>query len=86
MPFSVYVIKSVTTGKLYTGYTGQTQQLDKRLLQHNDGSSPYTKNRGPWVLIYVETFATRAEAMAREKFLKTGKGREFLKNKIGQSN
>ncbi|MCA6369509.1 MAG: GIY-YIG nuclease family protein, partial [Cytophagales bacterium] len=44
MPFSVYVIKSVTTGKLYTG---QTQQLDKRLLQHNDGSSPYTKNRGP---------------------------------------
>ncbi|MCA6384981.1 MAG: GIY-YIG nuclease family protein [Cyclobacteriaceae bacterium] len=83
MPFSVYVIKSVTTGKLYTG---QTQQLDKRLLQHNDGSSPYTKNRGPWVLIYEENFATRAEAMAREKFLKTGKGREFLKSKIGQSN
>jgi predicted GIY-YIG superfamily endonuclease len=37
-------------------------------------------------LIYEENFATRAEAMAREKFLKTGKGREFLKSKIGQSN
>ena len=82
MPFSVYVIKSTRTGKLYTG---QTQQLEKRLLQHNDGSSPYTKNRGPWVLIYEESFATRAEAMAREKFLKTGKGHEFLKTKIGHS-
>jgi hypothetical protein len=36
-------------------------------------------------LIYEETFATRAEAMAREKFLKTGKGREFLKTKLARA-
>jgi putative endonuclease len=83
MPFAVYIIKSITTGKLYTG---QTHMLAERLLQHNDGSSPYTKNRGPWVLLYKEEFATRSEAMKREKFFKTGKGREFLKNKIQQNN
>ena len=72
----IYILKSSTTGKLYTG---STQNLEARLRAHNDGLNPYTKGRGPWELMHSEEFPTRSEAMKREKFLKTGKGRDFLK-------
>ena len=75
MAYYIYILKSSTTGKRYTG---STQNLEARLKAHNDGLSPYTKGRGPWDLIYSEEFPTRSEAMKREKFLKTGKGRDFL--------
>ena len=75
MPYYIYILKSLTTGKRYTG---STQNLEARLRAHNDGLSPYTKGRGPWELLYSEEFPTRSEAMKREKFLKTGKGRDFL--------
>jgi len=75
MAYYIYILKSSTTGKRYTG---STQNLEARLKAHNDGLSPYTKGRGPWELIYSEEFPTRSEAMKREKFLKTGKGRDFL--------
>jgi putative endonuclease len=42
----------------------------------------YTKGKGPWVLIYSETFQSKKEAILREKELKTGKGRDFIKFKI----
>ena len=76
MPYYLYILKSSTTGKLYTG---STQNLEARLKAHNDGLSPYTKGRGPWELLYSEELSTRSEAMKREKFLKTGKGKDFLK-------
>ena len=78
--FWVYVIRSETTGRLYAG---QTNDLVGRLRQHNDpgtNRSQHTKrNRGPWFLIYTEEFPSRREAMARERFLKSGQGRELLK-------
>ena len=81
--FYVYILQSATTGEIYTG---QTSHLINRLQQHNDPSytgTLHTKRRkGPWVLIYKEEFSTRAEAMNREKELKTGKGREWLKTNI----
>lgn len=73
--FTVYVLKSRTTGRRYIG---QTSNLAKRLLAHNNGDSRYTKNRGPWKLVYSEVYSTRTEAILRERYLKTGKGREFL--------
>ena len=73
--FFVYVLRSDVFGRRYTGYT---QDLEQRLGQHNHGVTKSTKNRGTWELIYQEQFATRAEAMRREKFLKSGKGREEL--------
>ena len=76
MAYHIYILKSSTTGKLYTG---STQNLEARLKAHNDGLSPYTKGRGPRELMHSEEFPTRSEAMKREKFLKTGKGRDFLK-------
>lgn len=73
--YKVYVLISVTTGKKYVG---QTANIEKRLAAHNTGASRYTKNRGPWLLIYSELYNTRSESMKREKYLKTGKGRDFI--------
>lgn len=75
--FTVYVLKSKTTGKRYIG---QTSDIKKRLSAHNSGDSRYTKNRGPWDIVYREVYQTRSEAILREKFFKTGKGRDFLIN------
>jgi putative endonuclease len=75
--FYVYVLKS-NKGKLYIGHTNN---IERRLIEHNSGLSPYTKGRGPWELVYKETFNSRGEAMKREKFLKSGKGRGFLKSR-----
>jgi len=81
--FSVYVIKSESSNKIYIG---QTSNLEKRLIQHNDlknNFSKYTKrNKGPWKLIYKEEFETRSEAIKRERFLKSGKGRDYIKQFI----
>lgn len=82
MPY-VYVLRSETTGKTYVG---QTVDLERRLAQHNkpnDQRSMYTKrNRDPWILIYKESLATQKETIVRERFLKSGKGREYLKKVI----
>ena len=72
MPF-VYVLQSLTTGHFYTG---ATTNLEVRLEQHNSDLSRSTKNRGPWIVVHQETFPTLAEALRREKELKTGKGRD----------
>jgi putative endonuclease len=82
--FWVYVIRSETTGRLYVG---QTNDLAGRLRQHNEpdtNRSLYTKrNVGPWVVAYAEELPSRQEAMAREWFLKSGQGREWLKEELG---
>jgi putative endonuclease len=76
MAYIVYVLKSETTG---LHYTGQTHNLELRITAHNQGESRYTKGRGPWVLVYQEECTSRSEAMKRERFLKSGQGRAFLK-------
>ena len=77
----MYVLRSETSGKLYVGYT---TELDHRLGQHNQGITKSTKNRGPWILVHDEAFARRAEAMRREKSLKSGRGRERLRRMLGE--
>jgi putative endonuclease len=74
--FYVYVLRSQMTGQFYTG---QTASIPERKQKHEQGLSRSTKGRGPWELVYQEEFATRAEAMRRERELKTGKGPEELK-------
>jgi putative endonuclease len=53
--------------------------LSSRIRQHNNGLVNYTSKYCPWKLVYFEEFETRAEAMRREMFFKSGKGREFLR-------
>jgi putative endonuclease len=74
--FTTYVLRSKTSRRLYTG---STSDLERRLEQHNTDVSSSTKNRGPWQLVHQEDFPTLAEAVRRERYLKTGKGREELK-------
>lgn len=73
--YTVYVLKSL---KNNYRYIGQTKDINKRLAEHNAGLSKSTKNIRPLVLDYTEEYYTRSEAMKRERFLKSGKGREWL--------
>jgi putative endonuclease len=81
--YSAYVIGSQTCGNVYIGHT---QDLKKRLSEHNDPeclSSKFTKRiPGPWELVYSEAYQTRSEAFRRERWLKTGRGRQFLKSQF----
>ncbi|MFA7191751.1 MAG: GIY-YIG nuclease family protein [Candidatus Paceibacterota bacterium] len=80
--FYTYVLKSKKDGKLYTGYTND---LRKRLIQHNTGKSTSTKGRGPFVIIYYEACLDEHKARSRELYLKTGMGKRYLKNRLGAS-
>jgi putative endonuclease len=74
--FTIYIIKSIEG----YGYTGITEDLEKRLNEHNNKLLSFWTKRGTnWKLIYKEEFNTRSEAMKREKWLKTGVGRDYLK-------
>lgn len=73
--YHVYVLRSEKTGRRYVG---STQNIEERLAQHNRGYSLATKHGAPWMLLHSEEFATRAEAFQRERFFKTGKGRDLL--------
>jgi putative endonuclease len=79
MAFIVYVLLN-PEGETYVG---QTSDLSRRLSQHNDPNCQFTlhtkRHTGPWRLLHSELFATRAAAMRREKELKTGKGRDWIK-------
>jgi putative endonuclease len=64
-------------------YTGSTENIEKRLKEHNQGKIRSTKSRCPFELIYQESFETRSEARKRENYLKSGPGRRFLKEVKG---
>jgi len=72
----VYVLRSDKTGMLYKGLT---KDLERRIKEHNAGYSKSTKAHRPWHLVYQEGHNNMRDARAREKFLKSGSGREFLR-------
>ena len=74
-----YVIQSKKDSKWYTGYT---HDLRKRLRKHNDGKVFSTKGRGPFELIYYEGCMNEQDARQREKYLKSGMGKRYLKNRL----
>ncbi len=67
---------------LEESYVGHTNDLEGRIIRHNKGMVPSTKVYRPWMLIHCEQFKTRAEAMRREKWFKTGVGRKDKKRLI----
>lgn len=72
----VYVLKSLKDNKLYIG---MTKDFEKRIREHNKGQVKSTRGRRPFVVIYKEFFESREQARIREKYLKSGSGRKFLK-------
>jgi putative endonuclease len=73
--FHVYVLLSRTTGR---HYVGSCEDVDERLRRHNAGHSKSTRHGIPWILTHSESFSTRAEAVRKERYYKTGRGRDEL--------
>ncbi|MEK7637788.1 MAG: GIY-YIG nuclease family protein [Patescibacteria group bacterium] len=74
----VYVLYSTSDYGFYTGYTSNLRQ---RYGQHRQGKSFATKSRLPLKLVYYEVCLSWKDARAREKFLKSGMGKRYLKNR-----
>jgi len=77
MCYYVYILKSVSVNKTYVGHTNN---LERRLAEHNSGKSQFTKAYKPWRIIYSVKFNTRVEAIEREKYFKSSSGRVFVKS------
>jgi putative endonuclease len=76
MKYYVYVLQSKKDSSLYKGLT---DNLERRMRQHSDGKCKSTINKRPLELIRVEHFDNRKDAREREKYYKSGIGREELK-------
>jgi len=83
MQFDVYVLWSASLAKTYVGITSN---LTARINAHNLGIKGWTVRGRPWQLIYWETFADKPAAILRERYLKSGIGREFLQTIIMSKN
>lgn len=73
--YTVYVLKSLIADKSYVGFT---DNMGRRLKEHNSGLNYYTKRYKPWKLIYQEEFDVFSEAVKREKYLKSASGRKLV--------
>jgi putative endonuclease len=74
-----YLLLSKKDGHFYTGCT---VDLRKRFKEHNTGKSLSTKGRGPFKLIYYEACPNKNDAFAKEKYLKSGMGKRYLRNRL----
>jgi len=75
----VYVLRSKKDANWYTGCT---HNLRKRLELHQTGKVPSTKSRGPFDLVYYEAARDEDDAFDRERYIKTGMGKRYLKNRL----
>jgi len=75
--YTVYAIKSISRKYIYVGLT---DNLERRMTQHNRGHSETTRPYAPFKLIHTELCGTRVDARAREKYFKSGCGKEYLKS------
>lgn len=78
----VYLIKSIDTGKVYTG---MTNDLKRRFNEHLAGKVHTTHRMGEIKLIFYEAFVDKRDAVRRENYLKTSKGKQSLKQIIRYS-
>ncbi|MBI5529956.1 MAG: GIY-YIG nuclease family protein [Candidatus Doudnabacteria bacterium] len=75
--YTVYAISSLTKNYIYVGLT---DNILRRFTQHNQGWVKTTRSYKPFKLLYTENVPNRISARAREKYLKSGIGKEFLKS------
>lgn len=73
--FFVYVLYSIKDRNLYIGFT---DNIERRVKEHNSGKNVSTKSRRPLDLIFYEAVPTLEEALEREQFYKSGRGHEVL--------
>ena len=74
--YTVYAIHSLKDGRIYVGFSSN---VERRVNEHNLGKTKSTKGFRPWKLFFTENVGTRFEARKREKYWKSGTGKEQLK-------
>jgi putative endonuclease len=79
--YYTYILMSIKSNKRYIGYC---QNIEERIFRHNQGREKSTKSGKPWILIYKEIFATRSDAMRREKQFKSYKGGQAFKKLLSE--
>jgi len=77
--FVTYILYSRNNDRYYIGHT---EDLAARLIRHNEGRVPSTKNFRPWDCVYFEEFETKIEANRRELEIKKKKSRKYLESLI----
>ena len=77
--YFTYVLLSMKDNEIYIGYT---DDLNNRFKEHSLGRVTATKSRLPLKLVYFEACLDKEKAIKREKTLKTGFGRKYIKNRI----
>ncbi len=77
--YYVYVLQSKKDNLFYTGFT---TDIEKRLLEHNQEVQESTRNRIPFEVIYFEWCINKQDAITREKYLKSGWGKRYLKIRL----
>lgn len=78
----IYVLRSKKDGGLYVGYSAKIRE---RFVEHQKGRVISTRDRRPWEVIYCELYKNSRDAMQRERFLKTGWGRNYIKKVLSNT-
>jgi len=79
MKYTTYILLSNDGRKTYVGHT---DNLERRLLEHNRGKSLFSRRYVPWFILYQEDFMTEQESIKREKYFKTHAGRNWMKKNL----
>ena len=77
--YYLYILKFRASGKLYKGFTND---LGRRIDEHRKGASKFTARNGNFDLIFYEAYSNKKDALAAERYFKSGHGREVLKEKL----
>jgi putative endonuclease len=81
--YTTYILYSSLKDKYYVGYTGD--EIGERLLKHNSNHKGFTGGVGDWNIVYIETFAKKSEAKAREAAIKAWKSSKKIEQLIQQN-
>lgn len=79
--YTLYILHSKKLDRYYVGFTND---LARRLSEHNRIKGKYTDIGLPWILVYTESYQTKKEAMAREKYIKSRKSKKYIIELVAQ--
>ena len=77
--YTVYILESLKNGRYYVGYSND---LEKRIKQHNSGYTKGSRHLAPFKLVYKEEFDNLTDAVRRELYIKKQKSRKFIRGLI----
>ena len=80
MLYYVYIIQTVAAPERF--YVGSTDNVTRRLQEHNVGKNPHTSKFGPWKLKTYVAFSSKTQALLFERYLKTQSGRAFARKRL----